>query len=468
MPNVPFLDLFAGCGGLSLGLEFAGFHPICFSEISPEAAHTYMFNRPHIEWTADNSFSDTWKMTVRSDGRCPVSNILAKHELGDGELGLVCGGPPCQGFSRIGHRRIHATDRENVPSNHLYKAMARVVERSQPKVFLFENVQGLLNARWKDHTTVTGTPGEVFGDVLRTFDQLKNFVLRYRLVRAFEYGVPQNRPRVFLVGLRDDVFETLQEKAVVNSGDGLLCRSLQRRYFPRKEPDRLFRGRIGDGFFPDPSATVQPPTIEEALSDLVDVRPYEQILTEFELGKSQLATTTYPGPAMTDFQRAMRDGPPHKIREHWNGDWSEDTISCHEYSRHSERTRERFKKIQTYGKAEGDIRNKKFSQRVLPREWPNGIPNITVCSMPDDYVHYDPSQNRSLTVREWARLQTFPDWYRFRGKRTTGGVRRAGRPREGVFEREVPQYTQIGNAVPVRIAHQIGQHFYRLIRATED
>ena len=82
--------------------------------------------------------------------------------------------------------------------------------------------------------------------------------------------------------------------------------------------------------------------------------------------------------------------------------------------------------------------------------------------MPDDYVHY--SQPRILTVREWARLQLFPDWYQFTGKRTTGGLRRAGNPKEGLFEREAPKYTQIGNAVPVGLAEKVGAHLRKYYR----
>ena len=104
---------------------------------------------------------------------------------------------------------------------------------------------------------------------------------------------------------------------------------------------------------------------------------------------------------------------------------------------------------------------KKFSQRLLPKRWGNAQPNITVCGQPEDYVHF--SQPRSITVREWARLQTFPDWYSFCGPRTTGGLRRAGNPREGIFDREVPKYTQIGNAVPVKLAEEFGKHLLKFL-----
>ena len=92
-------------------------------------------------------------------------------------------------------------------------------------------------------------------------------------------------------------------------------------------------------------------------------------------------------------------------------------------------------------------------------------PTITATSLPDDYVHYE--QPRILTVREWARLQLFPDWYEFKGSRTTGGVRRAGNPRDGNHDREVPKYTQIGNAVPVGLAQAIGAHFVSILRNNE-
>ena len=108
-----------------------------------------------------------------------------------------------------------------------------------------------------------------------------------------------------------------------------------------------------------------------------------------------------------------------------------------------------------------EMQTKKFAQRVIPRAWPSGGPNITATSLPDDYVHF--SQPRVPTVREWARIQTFPDWYEFAGKRTTGGRRRAGDPSIGDWTREVPKYTQIGNAVPVLLGQAVGIHLMKIL-----
>src|SRR5690606_28591625 len=107
------------------------------------------------------------------------------------------------------------------------------------------------------------------------------------------------------------------------------------------------------------------------------------------------------------------------------------------------------------------MRTKKFAQRALPARWTDKGPTITATSLPDDYVHY--AQPRTLTVREWARIQMFPDWYEFSGPRTTGGLRRAGNPRNGMHGREVPKYTQIGNAVPVKLAFELGRHFAKIL-----
>jgi DNA (cytosine-5)-methyltransferase 1 len=139
-----------------------------------------------------------------------------------------------------------------------------------------------------------------------------------------------------------------------------------------------------------------------------------------------------------------------------------DAVSEHEYSQHAEYIRKKFTHmIKHDGEIPLQFRTKKFAQRVFPKKWGAGGPNITATSLPEDYVHY--REPRSPTVREWARLQTFPDWYIFKGPRTTGGRRRAGDPSKNIWDRDVPRYTQIGNAVPVLLAKKIGVHLSKIL-----
>ena len=167
--------------------------------------------------------------------------------------------------------------------------------------------------------------------------------------------------------------------------------------------------------------------------------------------------TTYQTSPQTDFQKLLRTRRDGSIMK------KGDLLTEHQFSKHTRSVVTKFQHmINNNGQIPTELQTKKFAQRVLPRKWPDGGPFITTTSLPDDFIHY--SQPRSLSVREWARLQTFPDWYTFNGKRTTGGLRRAGQPCKGLFDREVPKYTQIGNAVPVLLAEAIGQHLRVLLR----
>lgn len=141
-------------------------------------------------------------------------------------------------------------------------------------------------------------------------------------------------------------------------------------------------------------------------------------------------------------------------------------LTDHVVSRHSNRVRERFQfmidnNVSNIRELPEKMRTKKFSQKLLPEEWGGQNPSITCLSNSDDYVHY--SMPRALSVREWARLQTFPDHHHFCGPRTTGGSRRAGNPDMGMWDREVPKYTQIGNAVPPLLAKALGMRISEII-----
>jgi DNA (cytosine-5)-methyltransferase 1 len=405
-PALTCIDLFAGCGGLSLGLEQAGFRPLLFSELNASAAKTYLANRKDFEVLG---YGDIHALT-----NAKLKKHLADWKLrGIEEVDLVCGGPPCQGYSGIGHRRSYSVAREEVPSNHLFEQMIRVIKAVRPRIFLFENVRGLLNGRW----TPEGEKGEIWRDVHAAFNRIPGYTVRWRLVQAKEYAVPQNRPRVLLVGIRNDVlsFEPTHSEDAVKAG-----------------------------FLPAPDTTNPAPNLSDVWGDLLDPLYMPQ----------QEQTETYPSAALCAFQREMREvtGTKRGAR-----------VRHHEYSKHSTKIVEKFQHMLTHnGEIPAGSKTKKFAQRLLRAEWGKDGPNITVTSLPDDFVHY--AQPRSLTVREWARLQTFPDHYEFMGPRTTGGTRRAGIPTEGVWDREVPQYTQIGNAVPVRLAKAVGLHFRNLLQ----
>ena len=425
-PDLSFVDLFAGCGGLSLGLEEAGFSPVFVSELSPDAMSTYLHNRDRNHPILREKYNNQDIRGLTKNRGGPLRDAIRGIEQDFGlsvnrnDIDLVVGGPPCQGFSGIGHRRSYAVDKKRLPSNHLYREMIQVIQQFQPKMFLFENVKGLLSARW----TKNPKSKLIWEDVLSDFKSIDGYAAVPTLIQAKQYGVPQNRPRLFIVGVREELLSNeMRSLAMAGSGDA-----------------------IDVGLFPNQSETPAPDLVD-VLGDLQDDEYYNG------LG----ATRFYPVPARTKLQRRYRREPDSDdVRR------KKSPVEGHKYSKHSDRVIERFKLMQSGGgQLPTELRTKKFSQRVLPERWDDTGPSITVTSLPDDYVHY--AQPRILTVREWARLQTFPDWYEFKGKRTTGGIRRAGNPREGIHEREVPQYTQIGNAVPVELARHVGEHFVSIL-----
>lgn len=436
------VDLFAGCGGLSLGFENAGFTPVFVNELNDDTMATYLANRPHelgglkFRENASLRCNDAHDLQGKrleqlvSDlanlGEIGLKFDTARPEAGGGStLDVLTGGPPCQGYSGIGIRRSYAVDRKEIPSNQLYQRMAEIIRRVRPRIFMFENVRGILNAKW---TKQGGEP--IWPDVFAEFKSISGYEVRWKLVYAKDYGVPQNRPRVLLVGIRKDIVvasEILEADA--HPEDAVKCG---------------FLPAAGERRYPD---------LADLLGDLVD-HGIKEILRSQDFPRGVFETMKYPRKPKGAAD-ALRSPP----------EWAPDmkvSLTDQKYSKHKLAVVEKFDHMLTN---DGDIperfRTKKFSQRVLRARWGNQEPNITATSLPDDYVHF--SQPRVLTVREWARLQFFPDWYEFKGKRTTGGLRRAGNPLEGLFDREVPKYTQIGNAVPVGLAEAVGQHFHMIL-----
>lgn len=428
-------DLFAGCGGLTTGLEMAGFDSAMVCEVDDDARNSYLLNRKSK--IGDQLFADVGELHFADvnqlngkvlDGlkeRLIALERSLDFSRDDSSLDLICGGPPCQGFSGIGIRRSYAVDKEHIPSNHLYGKMADIIEQIRPKIFMFENVKGILTGRWNP----SEAKGQIWRDVKSRFQRIPGYTIKWSLVLAKDYGVPQNRPRVLLVGIRND----LAKKA----GLDLIA----------KEEDA-----VKTGFLPQPVGIAPDPI--DLLGDLID----ESITDILLSGKypADFSLDSYPKPAQTDFQKFLRTDHAGNIARRGS------PLSEHEFSKHSKRVVQKFQAmLMNGGVIPESMKTKKFAQRLIPERWPDKGPFITATSLPDDYVHF--SQPRSLSVREWARLQTFPDWYRFAGKRTTGGLRRAGNPLAGDFSRETPKYTQIGNAVPVLLAKAVGDYFNKIL-----
>tara|TARA_X000000950_G_C13848974_1_gene633611 strand:+ start:316 stop:1560 length:1245 start_codon:yes stop_codon:yes gene_type:complete len=413
---VKIIDLFAGCGGLSMGFENAGFEPIYVNELNKDALDSYIRNRvkkfPSLKKFNSNDIKGLIgnnQLPLLLNSLSDFHNIDFKSE----NIDIIAGGPPCQGFSGIGHRRSYNVDKAQLPSNHLYQDMAYFIHKFQPKGFVFENVEGLLRSRW----TKSGNKGEIFKDVFNTFKSIKGYTVKYRLVKAKDYGVPQNRPRVIIIGVKRKYFKDNNN----GSDDALKC-----------------------GLLPEPKNDY--PDLKDVLSDLIDPNYSNGVFTEF-----------YPSNPNCNWQKQIRK-KPNSSSYFKKGD----NLTEQEYSKHNKIVIERFTSmIENEGKIPEHLKTKKFAQRLLPKSWNESGPNITACSLADDFVHFE--QPRTLTVREWARLQTFPDWYEFSGKRTTGGIRRAGNPLMSIYERELPKYTQIGNAVPVKLAFEIGNHLKSII-----
>jgi len=418
------IDLFAGCGGLTRGLEWAGFECLAFNELNKDAADSFALNFPNA---------------IRLDGdiKKAVSKKVIQETLkplidSKGGLDFLCGGPPCQGYSGIGHRRTHKLEKKDIPTNHLFHEMIRVIKALKPKVFLFENVGGILSGKW----STDGFKGDIFREVWNEFASIKEYTAQPTLLHAYAFGVPQNRPRVMIMGIRNDVLKNTKLK-------------------PRKfNPDETntsfaFQLRNNGGFFPSwDEEKIDAPDLIDVLSDL-----------DFD-GWSR-EKPFYKKKAISEFQKFLREGnaTDEKGRE---------ILSDHQFSNHSKTVVERFQymlkhKITKKSDLPPEMQTKKFNQKPLPPRW-NKKPSMTVTSLPDDYVHY--SKPRTFSVREWARMQTFPDKHQFSGPRTTGGHRRAGNPTLGNWSRDVPKYTQIGNAVPPLLGKAIGERVKEIIKGS--
>lgn len=410
MSKHKFIDLFAGCGGLSLGLSLAGLQGQFAIERDAMAFKTFEHNFLGDRDVPITKFA--WPSWLDRQA-WPIDELLDKHHADlsrlRNQVDVLAGGPPCQGFSFAGKRQ--ALD----PRNQLFEKYVQVVDAIRPRALVLENVPGMGVA----HSTQDG-PGkgrgkarESYYDKLRQKLDAAGYDVHGNVLDASRFGVPQRRSRLIVLGLDkhlaarlpggiERVFELLEEQRVAQLRDLGLGEAL---------------------------------TAPEAISDLEAERAEKKSCVDPD-SRGPFEEAVYRGP-LTTYQRLM------------HGDCGAGAMDSMRLARHTAKVRERFAAIQDecrrgvlMDKASRDKHGLR-KHRIHPMS--PGQPAPTITTLPDDVLHY--AEPRILTVRESARLQSFPDWFHFRGNFTTGGERRT---------KECPRYTQVGNAVPPYLGRAIG------------
>lgn len=389
------IDLFSGAGGLSLGLYQSGWHGLFAIEKNAFAFETLKYNlidnKKHFDWP-------DWLPMMPHD----INEVLKNysHQLKDlkGTVDLVAGGPPCQGFSMAGKRV-----KEDI-RNQLVFSYIKFIKIVQPKMVLFENVKGFTYAFNKSKRSDVDSYAH---KVISALEGL-GYNVKPHVIDFSEYGVPQRRKRFILVGIRKDIgspdiFEDMLQK--------------NRDSFLKKK---------GIG------ATV---SLREAISDLL--RSNGTLPTPDRKG---FLSGKYGEEELSNYERLMRGDYPC---EH-------EVPNSHSFARHSTEKLNCYERLlldyPIRGKRiDGKARDKwGIRQRGITVLDPDAV-SPTITGQPDDYLHY--SEPRIMTVRECARIQSFPDWYEIKKKYTTGGKMR---------RIEVPRYSQVGNAIPPLFAEQAG------------
>lgn len=383
------VDLFSGAGGLSCGLNMAGFETILGAEIDPVYAKTFTYNHP---------FSKLLQKDIRL-----ISNeeILLLTGLKKGELDLLAGGPPCQGFSINAPTRSLSDHR-----NHLFEEYIRFVEVLMPKFVLIENVPGI----------VSFSQGSVVDSIYKKLENL-GYTVKHKILFAGHYGIPQTRFRTIFLGTLtnkkiDFPEPTHNAQARANfSGAKSLCYHI----------DPLFSSHL-----------LPKTTVWDAISDLPTLKMGENI-----------HNIEYTSVEQSEYQHLLRK--------------NSDAIFNHRCARLGIANIERLKYIPQGGswrdipfdllpsglkRARRSDHTKRYG-RLHPDDLCSTI--LTKCD-PHWGSFFHPTQPRAISVREAARIQSFPDSYVFTGSLTE-------------------QFEQVGNAVPPLMAKALGEKIKRILNS---
>lgn len=420
MPNkkeITFIDLFAGCGGLSLGALKAGYSGILSVERQQNAFNTFRYNLiDNSQLTNYGLKSFNWPKSVEKK-EYEINEFIENNphffKTYLNKIDLVVGGPPCQGFSTAG-KRVH-----DDPRNQLYKSYIKFIRKVNPKIILIENVSGIAS---KFSESSKSYKEKIINELS------KDFYIDGQVLNSEIFGVPQKRKRYFIIGFNKKVskFKNIDISSV----------------FEKIKLDSLaFKSgyKIGNKTF-----NLNNVNAFDALSDLSgkDGKDERILFTDENSKYKEYNSYVYNKPT-SDYQKLMRYGLSNhgQIDSHRIGDLLKDTKSIYKnlIKIVNKKPLDASAKVSKDDMIASGWKSKKQIIHVLRSE--NLAPTITTC--PFDYIHY--SCPRILTAREFARIQSFPDWFNFKGIYATSGS----------MSYTTPRYSQIGNAVPPLMAESI-------------
>jgi len=364
MPDLTTVDLFAGAGGLSLGFHGAGFRPLLGTDFDPDASATFNANFPGVPFV-----------------EAPIASLSAKDilkvaGLKRGELDTLLGGPPCQAFSVYNHQRGFHDERSG-----LFREYLRIVDGLMPKTLVIENVTGM--------TSLGG--GRAVDEIHRSLKAI-GFTVEHRILEAEQYGVPQERRRIFFLA-----------------------------------------SRVGPIAWPEPTHSDRENLLSAHLLPFVTVEEAIGDLPQLGIGEGTDEATRYPERPVCEYQRRMREGSKG-VTNHVAPSLGDINLRRMKHIPQGGSWRDIPFSLLPAGmkRAKRSDHTKRYG-----RLHPGGLAStiLTKCDLHwGAYIH--PEQDRTLTVREAARFQSFPDSFRFTGSR-------------------VEQYRQVGNAVPPLLAEAV-------------
>lgn len=429
------IDLFCGAGGCSEGLIQAGFHILFSSDISDMAEKTY---RNRHEQLGLQQGKNTWfeRRDIRELTGEEIKNYISKLEIFKDkkipDIDLMIGGPSCQGFSRAGRRD------NSDPRNMLFGEYIRVINEIKPKYIVLENVEGFMDMQFYGYSGINGNiypDGSVTPVIMKQeLHQIGYKTLDVKVLNAADYGVPQKRRRVIFIGYREDVTKPSYPSPTVSPDKYITLEDAIGDLVAKS-------GKIEKTKYQIESINGRTPTVEGVPIACTEIkntelsRQTEIVRERFELFEEGETGTNLK-------KRILSEGidisdKPNLV-----------SFCANKLELNNVKVIKLFKnKLAT--KEQVDIL---LTKKNIRQKWSRKEPANTVLTIADDFI--SPWEPRSFSVREMARCQSFDDSFEFLGKRTTGGLRRRV---------EVPQYTQVGNAVPPLMAKAIAEEILKVL-----